>query len=64
MEGEIVFLAVEEKQGRGEFDDPQPCKLDCQNFTVVSISRWIKATTNAFHKSALEIADSTRETAC
>lgn len=59
------FSAVEERQGRGEFDDPQPCKLDCQNFTVVSISLWIKANTTAspFHKSAYEIAESTRETA-
>lgn len=65
MEGEIVFLAVEEWQVRGEFDDPQPCKLDCQNFTVVSISLWIKAnnTASRLHKSAYEIAESARETA-
>lgn len=40
--GEMV-LAAELRRGQGEFHCPQPCKLDCQNFTAYSIISRIKA---------------------
>lgn len=40
------FGGEEEARGWAEFDCLQPCKLDCQNFMVVSIILWIKADTS------------------